>query len=418
MKTFAKALMIGLVFYSQITFARVLTWQECVDMVAESNADLKAANETYKATAETEGVVRGPFLPQVAAIAAGKQENDIDTGLSSKSYNARLELSQNLFSGFTDVSKYRQAKSNSNAAKAALNNVKARISAELKQAYESVLFSLASQRQTEITKERREENLRIVELRYQSGLENKGSVLLSRAYYSQAKFDDQQARRIERTSRAQLAKLLGLDEAADIEVNQPVPVTEPPSTEPSFEKMAAETPEILQSKAQEVSSSYDVDIARAQFFPQLDFKAVQGKTDSIFYPNQPNKWSMELVLTLPLFNGGRDYSATRAAAARSRASTQTRTNAERNSIVKLRQAYSDYVDSVEKARINDDFKKAAEVRAEIARSKYNNGLMTFEDWDRVENDLIDRQKNAITSARDRVNAESVWEQTQGTGVIQ
>lgn len=417
MKTFIQFLMIFLLCYSQGAQARVLTWKECVDMVIENNADLKAAQETFKATNELEGVVRGPFLPQVAGIASGKHENDPDTGLSAKSYNARLELTQNLFAGFSDLSKSRQAKANTGTAKAALNVAKARISAELKQAYESVLFARDSQRQTQITMNRREENLRIVELRYQSGLENKGSVLLSRAYYAQAKFDDRQAKRIQQTSRAQLAKLLGLDEAAEIEINEPVPVTEP-TAEPNFEKMAAETPDVMQARSQEASTNFGLDIARAQFLPSLDFKGVQGKTDSIFYPNQPNRWSMELTLTLPLFNGGKDYSATRSAAATNRAAVQTRTNAERNSIVKLRQAYSDYVDSVEKARIDDDFKKAAEVRAEIARSKYNNGLMTFEDWDRVENDLIDRQKNAINSARNRVNAESVWEQTQGTGVIQ
>jgi hypothetical protein len=43
--------------------------------------------------------------------------------------------------------------------------------------------------------------------------------------------------------------------------------------------------------------------------------------------------------------------------------------------------------------------------------------MSFEDWDRIENDLIQRQKTVLQSQRDRVTAEAAWEQAQGKGVI-
>jgi hypothetical protein len=57
------------------------------------------------------------------------------------------------------------------------------------------------------------------------------------------------------------------------------------------------------------------------------------------------------------------------------------------------------------------------LRAEIARSKYNNGLLSFEDWDLIENDLINRQKALLVSVRERVTAEAGWEQARGEGAI-
>jgi hypothetical protein len=48
---------------------------------------------------------------------------------------------------------------------------------------------------------------------------------------------------------------------------------------------------------------------------------------------------------------------------------------------------------------------------------YNNGLITFTDWDIIENDLILRQKSLLQTERDRVVAEAAWEQVQGLGVI-
>ncbi|MDH3513536.1 MAG: TolC family protein, partial [Gammaproteobacteria bacterium] len=92
-------------------------------------------------------------------------------------------------------------------------------------------------------------------------------------------------------------------------------------------------------------------------------------------------------------------------------------NVERQLLVRLKQAHAGYVESVEKLKVDQAFLEAAVTRAEIARSRYNNGLMSFEDWDRIENDLIQRQKTFLQSQRDRVTAEAAWEQAQGKGVI-
>jgi hypothetical protein len=48
-----------------------------------------------------------------------------------------------------------------------------------------------------------------------------------------------------------------------------------------------------------------------------------------------------------------------------------------------------FVEAVEKTKVDNSFWEAASTRARIARQKYNNGLLTFEDWDVIENDLID-----------------------------
>jgi len=55
--------------------------------------------------------------------------------------------------------------------------------------------------------------------------------------------------------------------------------------------------------------------------------------------------------------------------------------------------------------------------AEIARNKYNNGLLTFEDWDVIESDLINRQTTYLQNQRDRVISEAAWENIQGIGVF-
>ena len=83
----------------------------------------------------------------------------------------------------------------------------------------------------------------------------------------------------------------------------------------------------------------------------------------------------------------------------------------------LKQTHAAFVEAVERLSVDEAFLEAAITRAEIARSKYAQGLMSFEDWDRIENDLIVRQKAVLFSRRDRVTAQAAWEQAQGVGVI-
>ena len=126
---------------------------------------------------------------------------------------------------------------------------------------------------------------------------------------------------------------------------------------------------------------------------------------------------MGVNITIPIFSGGRDYNATRGSAASLTAAGLNRESTERQLLVSLRQAYAGYVAAVEKLKVDAAYIEAAEARAQIARSKYNNGLMTFDDWDRIEGDLILRQKTWLASLRDRIVAEAAWEQIQGKGVI-
>jgi outer membrane protein TolC len=124
-----------------------------------------------------------------------------------------------------------------------------------------------------------------------------------------------------------------------------------------------------------------------------------------------------LNLNVPLYSGGKDYYATKSAVSNLEAAASNTDSAEHQLVVRLKQTHAGYVESVEKLKVDQAFLDAAMTRADIARTKYNNGLMTFENWDIIENDLIQRQKSFLQSQRDRVVAEAAWEQAQGKGVI-
>lgn len=406
---------------SQAETIAPLTWADAVKRTETENPEIGAARENLRAADAKKTGAYANFLPTVKASVG--YETTTRSGTSSvpsttgTGWTADLRGSLNLFSGFGDEAKIAQAEADRKSSEAALVIARAKISNDLKTAFEAVAYARDYAKLTTQILKRREENLRLVQLRFESGRENKGSVLLSEAYLEQARFDDLQAKNAARTSSVELAKIIAADgdATAAIEVVGNVPITEPGRT-PEFSSVVMVTPEYSQAVEQARSLNEARRIARASFFPTLDLTASLDRRDSDFFPAETQTRTVGVTLNIPLFSGGRDLSAYRVAAASAAASDFTRDNTLRDVRRKLEAAWAGYLESVAKLRADESFRKASVVRSEVARAKYNNGLLSFDDWDVIENDLINRQKTVLQTRRDRATAEAEWEQVQGKGV--
>lgn len=391
-----------------------LVWDASVEEAAAGNPELRAARANLAAAGHSASAAHSGNLPQLSA-GAGYSDSSGSATTAGTNYSTSLSLSQNLFSGFQDSARIEQGVANLVQAEASLATTKAKLSQELKSAFAGLQFAQDNVTLTEKIVQRLEENLRLVELRFEGGRENKGSFLLTRATLAQARYENLQARQALASAQASFARVLGRAEPEGLQVIGGVPLTAPGAT-PDFRQLVEQTPDLLQARAQERSAVAGVTLARAGFFPSVDLTGSVAREGQEWTPDKDRR-TVGLNLTLPLFSGGKDYYSTKSASASLEAASSNKDNVERQLLVRLKQAYASYVESVEKLKVDQAFLEAAVTRAEIARSRYNNGLMSFEDWDRIENDLIQRQKTFLQSQRDRVTAEAAWEQTQGKGVI-
>jgi len=395
--------------------AEPLSWEQSVAEAGARNAELRSARSNVEAARYRERAAWSGFLPQLSAGASHSDVSGNSATTAPPAYNASLNATQNLFAGFADRARIGQAQGSLAVSEATLDAVRARISLELKAAYTGLRYAQDLVKLTDNIVRRLEENLRLVELRYQSGRENRGSFLLTQATLAQARYENLQARQTLLTARTQLARALGRRDADALEVSGVVPV-EAPGPEPDLGEMVRRTPEYRGAEAQERIAEADLTLARSGFYPSVNLTGSIAREGDDWYPDGERR-SVVASISVPLFSGGRDVHGVRAAAASRAAADTGKDNVERQARVRLQQAWNGYVESDAKLRVDQAFLEAANTRAEIARSKYNNGLMTFEDWDRIENDLILRQKAMLTAQRDRVSAEAAWEQAQGKGVI-
>lgn len=406
--------------------AERLSWEDCVQQAGKFNRSIQASEQQLQSSQYQSKAAYSGYLPQLSANLnftrgnsysfTGTDNVPISTGTGDKSVStASLTLNQNIFAGFETESLVQQGLASRDYSGAVLDQTKVQASYELKIAFANLMYA---QKYLALTREiikRRGENAELVELHFEGGMENKGSLMLSKAFLSQANYDHVVARNAIDTSRQQLARAMGIDDSREIEIAGGIPLQEP-GPEPDLKAIAGTTPVHRQSVAQERVNQAGVTLARSNFFPTLDLSATIAAQGNDAFPDASRR-SFMLNMGVPLFSGGNDYYSLKSAAAQYAAAKYEREGTDLQLLPTLKQAYHAYTEAAAKLHVDQAFVEAAKVRAEIARSKYNNGLLSFEDWDIIENDLITKEKTLLASERERVVAEANWEQAQGRGEI-
>lgn len=379
-----------------------------------------------KASSANVGASTSNFLPQVTgsygydAGNSSRVNNFSGTTLDNvgsgdgirQTQSVSVRATQNIFSGMERLGRVQAAKADKRFANWSLEEVKAQISRDLKAAVAQLHFAQKRIRLSRQIIQRRNENNENVELRYEGGNENKGSYLLATASLESARFEEMQAKNDLEVARQDLARVLGREDGSEITVTGMPPVSAPKTADQNWEKLAAETPQYRQAEAQAKNAAAGVTVARSGFLPSVDASTVVTKRLDDRADGDVN-WSAGLDVTLPIFNGLNNYYSTRSAAATHRAARYNQASVRQKNLTSIKDAWNSYVESVKALEVSRKLLDAARARAEISRSRYNNGLITFENWDIIENDLISRERAMLETERDRVIAEANWELAQG-----
>lgn len=398
--------------------AGAMTWDDCVRELIDTNPELRAAREAVEKSRADVSSAYGPFLPQVSAGASASRSNtELDTGYQdSSTYNINLAASQSLFSGFHDLATLRRYQALLSAAESTFVSVKATLSYNLTAAFARLHYAQDFLGVAALIAERRKENVNLVEMRFEAGRENKGSFLRSKAYNRQALFDVTQATRGIKAAQQQLAAAMGHLDSEGLTVTGRWDIGAA-SEPPDYRDLSRRTPDYRVADAQVRAAREGVRIAASDFYPDWSVSGMVGRQDDQSIIPDNDQWSVGTVISIPLFRGGQTYYAMRGAKADRRAAEAKLANTGNQMTAALEDKFTAWQNALELTGVQAEFLQAAEVRSEIARSQYQNGLLSFEDWDLIENDLIDKQKAMLASRRDAVIARAAWEKTAGTGVI-
>jgi outer membrane protein TolC len=406
-----------------------LTLQDCMKEAADRNPSVLMAIDGVRSAEALYNGAYTNFFPQLSASAGVTETNgevsqsvgSIITGSQNgqpiTTYSAGINLTQSVFNGFTDVGKVKEAKANLEAARAALKLAKVATAASVKTNFAQLLFAQKSVELAITQLKREQSSLRLITLRFEGGQENKGNLMYQAAIVSQAVWQVNHTRRTDLLNSKQLAVILGRPENDQtLKLKGELEGKLPKESEESFHKIVATHPSHTQAYFQMLSADANIQVVDGNWFPNFNLTGFLGESGPNFPPNGV-RWSVGAAVSFPFFPGTSNiYNSANARALKSQADYNIANN-DATLYSNVEQMYANLADDIEQLKVNQEFQEAATARSVIATQKYNTGLMTFEDWSVIEEDLITREQNLLSSQSTAMQGEAAWEEAIGVGAI-
>ncbi len=393
----------------------VLTWDDCVARAQNQHPQLQAELARLQQAQARAQDSYNYYFPTLS-LDASYTQSGTGTSANGGSNSLSAALQKKLFSTDSDQAQVDQAGADLDDEQNAAQTLKTNLSLELHKAFIEMLYQQDAIDLTQKIALRRNANLELVALRYEAGREHKGSLLRNQAAQQQANIDVLQTYRALAVARRHLSVALGGAPLTEYFVTGSLEIKLPPAT-PSYEMLAVHLPDFHAALNQIKTAQADLILAQHAYQPGISAKSSVSRSGSDLSLANPN-WSAAISFSLPVyFDPRNELGQTEAQAAVDEARFEL-THLLHTLVYKLEDQFVAFQNAAETVAVQQAFLAAAETRSEIASSQYTTGLLSFENWDVIENDLIQQQKTMLTRQRDAALAAAAWEQIQGLGVLQ
>lgn len=415
MTRFFKLLFI-LILFSFLIFNKAyasepFSWHDCIKEAAVNHPDLIAAFQVIRQAEESKNITASSLFPQINATL------NASTGASTGSpaadtYTYGATGSQLIFDANKTINNVRAAKENIVASKEGYRFTSTTVRYRLRSAFVNLLTNQESLRITQEIYDIRRQNLELITLRYQSGLEHKGALLTAQADLAQAKYQISQADRQVEVARRDLLKEMGRINLIPISVSGDFEVKDAAKEKPDFDIIAQNNPSLQQLIAQKKAAEFSLRAAYANFAPNLTGQTSVGRTGDHWSPNQ-NDWSLGLAVSLPLYEGGLRV----AQVAQSKALLKQLQENERSTrdsvIVTLEQAWAALQDAIQNVEVQKLNLTATQERSTISQAQYSIGLISFDNWTIIEDNLVKAKSAYLNAQSAALLAEANWIKAKG-----
>lgn len=394
-----------------------LTWQDCFARTVENNIDLSIARLKLKeaeAQLKSQQSVYYPEVTAKASRAAGESKPDEKSWDGTESLAGSLNVSYTIFDGFGNRARVTKTEAELYAEKANFDQTRSNVEYDLRKAFSDQLYAQELLTLAQSIATRRADSARLVRMRYEGGREHKGSLLLKQAQLTDALYNVEEAERALTLARRRLASLMKQTTYSDFSVNGELRTNVPPAGV-SLDELARQTPSYHSAEANIKAAEQGFIITRSQRFPLVTANASfsgSGENDI-----QNKSWQTGLAVSLPIFTGGKLSQDIIIAGLKRE---QSRLNAEKTMLTlmnSLQSAINTYRNRHGAMSVQNAQLEAAEVRANVARAQYQQGLISFQDWDTIENSLVTSQKSWLASRLAADQAEAAWQNTMGISEI-
>lgn len=412
----------------RLSAAEVLTWEQCMDEAARNHPDLRSASEAVRKAEAQRLVDRGALYPSLSVSVGGNRSgNFMDAsggstlvsgggGAGNGSWSAVASASQLLYDGGKARNTVKSDAETARATQYAANVISSGTRYALRSAFVQLLTAQQQVRIAREIEEIRRHSLRLIGLLYKSGTENSGSLSKARADLAQAEFESAQAERAVAMSQAILCTQLGRYELSPVAVSAPFTASEPWRSSPDFDRLVRDHPSYRQLQAQKDASRYGLEAARSAFVPKLSLTSSVGNNSFGSLPPDRVGWQVGVNVAVPIYQGG----SGRAAVSQARASLNKLSADEESGYLSLmrtlQQSWKGFRDAAASVDVQKQYLDAATERSRIAEAQYSAGLVSFNEWTIIEDNLVTAKKSYLAARSSLLTAEASWVQAKGGSI--
>ncbi|MDA3792821.1 MAG: TolC family protein [Elusimicrobia bacterium] len=391
------------------SYADKLSWDDIFTEALKKNPEIQNARSSLRLS---EISYKSSLLNFYPDFSGNMGVSKSDSG--NTSYRMGLSGSLSLFKGFKNYYDLKIKKTSLSIQNAVYKRTLADFVYNLRMSFAVMLKTDLTMELLEGIEDRRKSNMEIVKLRYDAGREDKGAYLRSEADYVQAKYETRSQKRNYRIVQAELLKNIGKDiyEVINVTGTFDIPEIE---TKPSKE-LLQNNPDYIMAKYRLEGAGYQLKHAYGDFYPSIGLSGSVSRSGNKWFP-EGSSWGAGLSLSYPFFSGGRDFYNLKSAKLNKLISENSLKNMEHEIMLKIEIAYNDLIDAIAFYKVRQKFYAARTTRSEISRVKYISGLMSYQEWDSIENEFINAQKSLLDARYNVFAAWAKWLKVIGTSVF-
>ena len=380
------------------------TWQ-AVSGLAKDNDSYVSAKKQLDSAEWSYKKAYSAFLPQLSA-SAGYTDTLYPEDMA-KSYSFGISASQTLFKGFQNLNALKSAYASYQYYQADFNKTVSDVLYDVRIAFIGLYIA---QENLDLSKQilaRVKENARMIRLRYDSGREDKGNLLTTTASQRDAEYNVAAAKRELELSKLRLSQLVS-GEINTTEGNLGVSI----EADPDFVALTVNSPSYLMLKYQLENTDIAAQDTLGGFLPTVSLSGSYRKSGEEWPPNDLGKsWSMNV--SMPLFPGGSNIANKFIGDLNLEKAKRDFESGKKDLRYNIENAYRNAKNALDSLGVKKAQLDAANERSKIADAKYQNGLITFDEWNRITNDNISAQKSLLQSKKGAFESAAAWKNSYG-----
>ncbi|MDO8804822.1 MAG: TolC family protein [Elusimicrobiota bacterium] len=392
-----------------------LDWDGARRLAIANNPSVRAARASMEQAGHAYLAGLNSYLPQISASHSFSRSGG-DGSSPANRWSASLAASEDLLNLRT-VSSVKSSRISREKAEADYLAASASVRQALAGAFADLLFA---QKRVEVQRNIlaiRDENAKLIRLKYEGGRESKGNALYTEALAGNAAVAVKKTERQLAAAQRALLQAMGVEGAGAVTAKGGLSVPGFSLDEARISGALEISPRIMSARKTLEAARERNNSARYYAYPTLRASQSYGWSGDREFP-QNKSWSLGLTLSLPLFSGGPTYYFNNLSAyKKAQVAAEENYRAERISLsAALRTGYDDFLSAAETAAASASLLEANKERYSEAQVRYLAGKVSFIDLANVEQSFIDSELSQLDSVRAAYSRRAAVEQLLGVGV--